>query len=86
LPPYELLGQVAGEGSGLNLLYAFSDGVATGGAAAGAGAADAIDELQAPNDAYKPAGWVRPFVSGTGAAPYLGYTAGQLASYPWQLC
>lgn len=29
LPPYELLGQVAGEGTGVKLLYAFTDDVAT---------------------------------------------------------
>lgn len=29
LPPYELLGQVAGEGTGVKLLYAFHDGIAT---------------------------------------------------------
>lgn len=64
---------------GANLLLA-------GGASTAVGASQSIDELAALNAAYKARGWVSPFLTATGAAPYLGFTAAQLAAYPWNSC
>ena len=63
---------------GVNVLLA-------GGASAGAGAAEYMDEIAA-SSGVATSSWVRPFVSATGAAPYLGLTAAQLAAYLWKSC
>lgn len=72
-------GSVASK-AGLIAVNLLSAGAASG----GAGASLILREEVASGQSIP--GWVEPFVTATGSAPWLALTAAQLATYPWVTC